>query len=181
MNSMSSIRRACTAALCAALCVILPQAFHAFGLGSMFSPIHIPVLLCGLTCGGTYGLLCGILGPLLSSLITGMPPAAMLVSMVPELAVYGLVSGLAMSKIRTGKYIADLYACLIPAMILGRIVAGIVNTFFYTGGAYTIELFISSYVVGALPGIIVHLLVVPALMMALTAARLTPNPYRIHS
>ena len=40
------------AAMCAALCVVLPMAFHAIqNAGSIFLPMHIPVLLCGFLCG----------------------------------------------------------------------------------------------------------------------------------
>ena len=65
------------AALCVALCVVLPMAFHAIpNAGSILLPMHIPVLLCGLLCGWPLGLVCGLVGPLLSSVLTGMPPAA---------------------------------------------------------------------------------------------------------
>ena len=67
------------AALCVALGVVLPVAFHSIpNAGSVLLPMHIPVLLCGLVCGPVYGLLSGILTPLLSSMITGMPPIAYL-------------------------------------------------------------------------------------------------------
>ena len=40
------------AAMCAALCVLLPMAFHAIpNAGSIFLPMHIPILLCGSLCG----------------------------------------------------------------------------------------------------------------------------------
>ena len=40
-------------ALCIALCVVLPMAFHAIAnAGMIFLPMHIPVLLCGLAGGG---------------------------------------------------------------------------------------------------------------------------------
>ena len=64
--------------------------------------MHIPVLLCGLVCGWPYGLVCGLLGPFLSILLTGMPPAAMLPSMMVECAVYGAVSGIVLKTVRTG-------------------------------------------------------------------------------
>ena len=67
---------------CVALGVVLPIAFHSIpNAGSIFLPMHIPVLLCGLLCGPLYGLLCGILAPLISSFVTGMPPMAILPGM----------------------------------------------------------------------------------------------------
>ena len=97
MNQKSYVRNLVFTAVCAALCIVVPMAFHTIpNAGVVFLPMHIPVLLCGLMCGWPYGLLCGLIGPLLSSLTTGMPPAAMLPSMMVECAVYGLVTGLGM-------------------------------------------------------------------------------------
>ena len=44
----SNIKNLIVAAMCAALCVVLPMAFHAIpNAGGIFLPMHIPVLLCG--------------------------------------------------------------------------------------------------------------------------------------
>ena len=109
-------------ALCIALCVVLPMAFHAIAnAGMIFLPMHIPVLLCGLACGWPYGLICGVLGPLLSGVLTGMPGPAVLPGMMVECGVYGLVCGLMMLRVHTGKLYADLYISQITAMLLGRV------------------------------------------------------------
>lgn len=179
MTNNSSIKRLCITAVCLALCCVLPMAFHSVGLGSALSPMHIPVLLCGIVCGGWYGLVCGIVGPILSSVITGMPQMPMLIRMIPELAVYGLATGLAMRYIRTGKNALDLYLSLIIAMILGRIVGGIASAIFYMGSgeAYSIAIWASSYFVTAVPGIVAHLVLVPVLALTLTKAGLVPKRY----
>ena len=101
MCKMKSVKKLVICAVCIALCCVLPIAFHAFNLGVTFSPMHIPVLLCGLLCGGSYGLCCGLVGPLLSSLVSGMPGPMGLVTMVPELMAYGLSAGLLMKVVRT--------------------------------------------------------------------------------
>jgi len=73
----TKIFRLIITSLCIAIGVVLPVAFHSIpNAGSIFLPMHIPVLLCGLICGPFYGLACGILAPLLSCLLTGMPPVA---------------------------------------------------------------------------------------------------------
>lgn len=176
---MSNIKKVCITAICLALCCVLPTAFHSLGLGTAFSPIHIPVLLCGMVCGGGFGAICGALGPILSSLVTGMPGATMLVSMVPELIAYGLVSGLLMQFVRTGKLIPDLYISLGTAMVLGRVVGGIAKALFYmgTGEAFSLSIWVSSYFVSALPGIICHLILIPILVVTLEKARLIPKRY----
>lgn len=175
---MSSVKKACICSFCAALCYVLPLAFHAMALGMAFSPMHLPVLLCGLLCGWPYGAFCGIAGPVISSL-SGMPSPAQLVHMVPELCVYGLAAGIGMKLIRTGKTVLDIYLSLLPAMLLGRVVGGAVQAVFYlsTARSYSIALWASAYVVGTLPGAVLQLVVLPALVLGLTRARLIPARY----
>lgn len=177
--TMSSAKRITLCAVCIALCYALPIAFHSVGLGSALSPMHIPVLLCGLVCGGGSGLICGIVGPILSSVLSGMPPMTMLVRMLPELCVYGLTGGLAMKYIRTGNSAADVYISQIIAMIAGRIVGGIATAIFFTvtSGVYSLGLWVTSYFVEAVPGIVAHLVLVPVLVLSLQKAKLTPRRY----
>lgn len=66
---MSTVKKICICSFCAAMCYVLPLIFHALALGWTFSPMHLPVLLCGLLCGWSYGAVCGVAGPLLSSLL----------------------------------------------------------------------------------------------------------------
>ena len=164
-------------AVCVALCLVLPMAFHAIpNAGQVMLPMHIPVLLCGVICGWPFGMVCGLMGPFLSSVITAMPPAAMLPSMMVECAVYGLASGLLMKYIRTGKPGADLYISLICAMVLGRIVAGFAKAWIFTPGVSPFAWVTTSLVTG-IPGIVLQLAVLPLVVAALSRARLIPNRY----
>jgi len=178
---MSKIKKICICAICIALCYVLPIALHSFGLGSILSPMHIPVLLCGLVCGGFYGVFCGIAGPIVSSILSGMPPVTMLFSMIPELVVYGLVTGLLMKWVRTGKLLPDVYVSMAAAMVLGRIVGGIAKALFIainaTGDAFTLGIWATSYFVGTLPGIMVHLILVPLLVTVLMKTKVIPARY----
>lgn len=177
-TKFTSVRKSVLTAVFIAMCVVLPMAFHSVGLGSTFAPMHIPVLMCGLLCGGGYGLLCGLAGPLLSSVLTGMPGAAMLPSMVPELMTYGLITGLLMKYVRTGKLYGDLYISLVTAMLVGRVVAGVAKMLLFMGGeGYTLGLWISAHFVTAAPGILCHLLVIPVLVSTLMRAKLLPKRY----
>lgn len=175
---LSHVRRSVTTAMCMAMCVVLPWAFHVIpNAGNIFSPIHIPVLLCGLICGPVYGMLCGIAGPFLSSVITQMPPAAYLPPMLLECAVYGLLAGLMMRCVRTGRLYGDLYVSLLTAMLAGRIAAGAARALIFAAGEYSFKAWATGYFVTALPGIAVHLLLIPAVVAALQAARLIPRRY----
>ena len=178
MTKLSYVKRSIITAACIALCVVLPMAFHAVqNAGSIFAPMHIPVLLCGLVCGWPFGLLCGLSGPLLSSLLTGMPPAAYLPPMMVELAVYGLMTGLMMMLVRTKRLYVDLYASLLVAMLAGRLIAGAARALIFAPGSYAMEAWITGYFVTSLPGILIQIVLIPSLVFALMQARLIPKRY----
>ncbi|HHY77174.1 MAG TPA: ECF transporter S component [Clostridiales bacterium] len=153
------------AGLFTAMGVVLPTIFHTFSLsGSVFLPMHIPVLLCGLVCGWSYGLASGILVPLISSFVTGMPPLyPVAVSMALELATYGAVFG------RQSRKSNNIFASLISAMLSGRAVLGIANVILLSlsGKAYTWSMFISGAFITALPGIIIQLILIPLIYKTL--------------
>ena len=175
----NTVKQLCVCGICIALCYVLPVAFHGLVLGSVLSPMHIPVLLCGLLCGGWYGMVCGLVGPVLSSILSGMPPVTSLIFMVPELMVYGLVAGLMMRLVRTGKTVADLYISQVTAMVLGRIVGGIAKALFFlgTGKSFGVAAWVSGYFITSAPGIVAHLLVIPPLVLVLMGAGVIPSRY----
>lgn len=178
MQKMSAVKKSIITAVCIALCVVLPQAFHAIpNAGSIYLPMHIPVLLCGLICGWPYGLLCGLAGPALSALITGMPPAAVLPGMMVECGVYGLAAGLLMQLVRTKRLYADLYISLVAAMLLGRVVSGAAKALIFSAGSYSMASWVAGSFVTALPGIIIQLALLPSIVYALMRARLIPQRY----
>ncbi len=162
-----------------ALGVVLPLAFHAIpNAGSIFLPMHIPVLFCGLVCGWNYGLLAGIATPLLSNILTGMPPAPFLPSMLVELAVYGLVAGLLIRFVRSKSQTANVFIALIGAMLAGRLLAGLVNALIINLGKYSVQIWLSAFFITALPGIIIQLVLIPVLIFALEKAKLISLPTR---
>ena len=182
MKEMSSVKRSCISAVCIALCYVLPLVFHAFGAGEVFLPMHIPVLLCGLLCGAGYGAFCGIAGPVLSCVLSGMPSATGLISMVPELCVYGLICGLVLRFVHTKNTYADLYLALVAAMLLGRVAGGIAKALFYLSGmsgmmTLSMPLLASTYFVQSIPGIVIQLIILPTLVFTLMKARLIPERY----
>ena len=166
---LSPIKRLTLSALCIALCVVLPMAFHVIpNAGSVMLPMHIPVLLCGL------------LGPLVSSVLTGMPPAAILPGMMVECGMYGCVGGLMMERIRTGSLYADLYISLPVAMLAGRILSGIAKALILAPGTSFTAWATASFVT-ALPGISIQLILIPSLIVALTRAGLIPSRYAVRA
>lgn len=136
--------------------------------GQAISPMHIPVYLCGMIVGGPYGALVGFILPVLRSALFGMPPMMPgAVSMAFEMCTYGLVSGLLYAKLK-GKGIMGVYMSLIAAMIAGRIVWGIARFVLagVTQSAFTFQAFLSGALITAIPGIIIHLIIVPAIVLA---------------
>lgn len=178
MKKISYVKKAILTAACIALCVVLPMAFHAIpNAGNIYCPMHMPVLLCGLVCGWPFGLLCGVAGPVLSSLFTGMPSMAYLPAMIIELAVYGLTAGLLMQVVHTKRVMADLYISLVVALLAGRIVAGASRALIFASGSYSLEAWVTSYFVTALPGLLIQLALLPVIAVALEKARLIPVRY----
>ena len=178
MKEMTSVKKSIVTAVCIALCVVLPQAFHAIpNAGAVYLPMHIPVLLCGLLCGWQYGLLCGLCGPLLSCLFTGMPPVAKLPYMMIECAVYGCISGIMLKVIKTKHTYLDLYISLLIAMVAGRVVAGIVKVLMFAPGEYTMTAWVTGSFITSIPGIIIQLVILPSIVVALMKARLVPMRY----
>ena len=141
-------------------------------IGSMLLPMHIPVLLCGLICGWQYGAVVGFILPPLRYVLFGMPPIFPTgVAMTFELMTYGLLSGLLYSRARW-HCVLSLYRCLIAAMIGGRVVWGVVRVLL-TGVAsepFTWQMFLSGAFLTAIPGIILQLVFIPAMMVALDRA-----------
>lgn len=174
---MPRIKRMVFCAVCAALCIVLPMAFHSIpNAGTVLLPMHIPVLLCGLICGWPFGFVCGLVGPFLSSILTGMPPAAMLPSMMIECAAYGCVTGLMMKYIRTGHPYWDLYISMGTAMVFGRVISGLAKSWILSPGTPPFAWVTTSLVAG-IPGIIIQLVLMPAVIFALTRAKLIPKRY----
>ncbi len=137
-------------------------------IGSMLLPLHIPVLVCGLVCGWQYGGIIGFVLPLFRYVLFGMPPMPNCIAMAFELAAYGAIAGFLYEHSRW-KCIVALYRSLIAAMIGGRIIWGIVRILMIgvAGEAFTWQMFMAGAFFNAIPGIILQLVFIPALMIAL--------------
>jgi len=176
MSSLQ-VRRLTYAALFLAVAMVLPFITGQIPeIGSMLSPMHIPVLLCGFMCGWPWGLAVGFVAPLLRSVVFGMPamfPGA--VSMAFELAVYGALSGWLRRVLpRTRPMI---YVNLVMSMLAGRIVWGIARLVLagLTGNSFTWALFLAGAFTNAVPGIVLHIVLIPILVMAMERAGLSLN------
>lgn len=152
-----------------ALGVVLPIAFHAIpNAGRIFLPMHIPVLIGAFFLPWTWAGAVGLITPILSTLLTGMPPIAPMPTaiMMPfELAAYGIVISLLRKAVKKEKWYSPLFA-LIPAMLAGRAVSGLV-LFVLLKIYLTVQVTPWAYVTGAivsgLPGIAIQVVLIPIL------------------
>ena len=145
-------------------------------IGSMLCPMHIPVLLCGFLCGWQWGLSVGFIAPLFRSLTLGMPVLyPMAICMALELAAYGAVSGLMRQYLP--RKIPFLYVSLLTSMAVGRLVWGAAMFVCVgaIGGRFTAAAFLSGAITGAIPGILVQIVLIPLLVMALEHSKILPT------
>ena len=166
------LRHMVYAAVCLALCMVLPFLTGQIPqIGSALSPMHIPVLLAGFLCGPWWAMAVGFAAPMLRHVWMGMPPLITAIAMSFELAGYGLFSGLLYRLLP--KKTVNIYVSLIGAMILGRIIWGIAMVVIsgVTGSAFTWSAFMAGALLNAIPGIILHIVLIPILVMALKRAK----------
>lgn len=171
-TSNPAIRRMVSAAVCLALCMVLPFLTGQIPqVGSALCPMHIPVLLAGFLCGSWWAMAVGAAAPLLRFALFGMPPIFPTgVAMCFELAAYGLVSGVLYARLP--KRTANIYVSLLTAMLAGRAVWGIVRVVLsgVAGEPFTWTAFMAGAFINAVPGIIVHILLIPVIVLALRRA-----------
>lgn len=166
MNPNSKSRQLVRAALLIAIGVILPQAFHSIqNAGSIFLPMHIPVLVGGFILNPYYALCVGIVTPILSSVFTGMPPIPYIYVMILELASYGLFISLLRNKVKIG-----LYPSLIGGMLAGRVMSIIGNYLIIhilMSRPFNITTVAAGIFIQGIPGIVIQIILIPLIIYAL--------------
>lgn len=167
------IRRMVYAAVCLALCMILPfLTGQVPQIGSMLSPMHIPVLLAGFLCGPAWAAAVGMTAPSLRYLLFGMPPLLPVgFAMTFELVTYGLAAGVLYRVLPKKR--SSVYGALVGAMLAGRVVWGAAAKIIYgaMGMDFTWEVFLAGAFLNAIPGIILHIVLIPVLVLALKKAK----------
>ena len=179
-KKQEEVKNLTTSAICLTLCLFLPFLTGQIPqFGQALAPMHIPVLLCAFICGPRYAAIVGLIAPLLRLMLFGMPMPFMAIAMCFELATYGIVAGILYMLLP--KKPVFIFVSLIVAMLLGRIVWGAValqlslSAFFpalpFGWESFGWEEFISAVFVTALPGIILHIVLIPVIVLALQKAR----------
>ncbi|MCL2854230.1 MAG: ECF transporter S component [Defluviitaleaceae bacterium] len=161
------------AALLLSIGIILPNVVgNTHWTGAMLLPMHIPVLLAGILLGPRYAAIIGALLPITAFLLGHTPPFThVIIAMSFELPAYGLAIGILYGKLP--KTFPFLMVSLVGAMLIGRVVSGIANTimfFVMTNVNFSFEMFITGAFVTALPGIIIQIVLIPAIILGLQKA-----------
>lgn len=169
MKKRNDIRNLTLSAMFLALAFVMPFLTGQIPqIGSMLCPMHIPVLLCGFFCGAPYGLIVGFVAPILRSFTLGMPPMfPTAFCMAFELAAYGFIAGWLHNKLL--KKTINVYVSLLCAMVIGRLVWGIMM-FCCMGldaSKFGLSAFLGGAVLNAVPGIIVQIVLIPILVITL--------------
>lgn len=171
-NKRTNVLNLTCAAICLALCMVLPFLTGQIPeIGSMLCPMHIPVLLCGFICGPLYAAAVGVVAPVLRFALFGMPPLFPVgAAMCFELLTYGLVSSLLYRALPRSK--ASIYMALVGAMLAGRVVWGVASMILrgIAGTGFTWVAFMAGAFTSAIPGIILHIVLIPVVVMALERA-----------
>jgi hypothetical protein len=187
MNAGQPARWVAPAGVGLALAIVLPVAFHQVGIGPVFLPMHIPILITGALWGPRAGVVTGVLAPALSYLTTGSPPMVPPVAplMTVELATYGLVAGLARSTLagRMGprrRMLAFEYLWTIATLLSGRVMLGVAASLLgpMLGLRVAAMVYVKGAVLAGLPGIILQLVLIPPLVawMSLLIVRQHTHP-----
>ena len=145
-------------------------------IGNMLLPMHLPVFLCGLICGWQYGAAVGLILPVFRSVLFGMPPLPLAIVMAFELATYGGLSGFLYGHSKW-KCVLALYRSMIIAMLGGRVVWAIgrmILAGLSPDRGFSLEIFLTSGFLEAIPGIILQLTLIPVIMVALDRTGMVP-------
>jgi LytS/YehU family sensor histidine kinase len=164
MTRRFPVRILTTTGLLLAVGLLLPMVFHSlFGAvgGRTLLPMHYAVLLGGLLLGPVAGAFLGVATPTVSTLMTGMPAVAILPPMAIELAVYGLVAGVAHRRWQ----LAPVWSLLL-AMVAGRVALGLAVAWLgpFIGLKAEPVAYVAAGIVTGLPGIAVQVVFIPLLL-----------------
>ena len=178
-NTNTELARLIYSAMFLSLALLLPFLTGQIpSVGTALLPMHLPVILCGFICGPYWGMAVGATAPILRSIIFERPvlmPDA--VAMAFELAMYAFIAGLLYRKL--DKKLFYTYVTLLASMISGRIVWAMVMFVLILMGSAQGEigfaLVWTRTVLQSIPGIILQIVAIPAIVNVLKKNRLMLN------
>lgn len=158
----AEIRQIPLTALFAALGIILPQFFHLLGLGSMFLPMFLPVMMGSMLLTWRFALALAVICPVVSWAITGMPPIAppVLPILTIELIVTSLIISVLHVHLKKGYWLA-----LITGIVADRTILFIMVMLVAPLFGLEHPLFSLALLTAGIPGIVLQLITIPLAMV----------------
>lgn len=138
----------------------LPVLFHLFRLGSMFLPMYLPLVLLAFLVPVRLSVLTALVVPLLSGFLTGMPPFFPPIApvMAIELMILSFLVG--WSHAKPWPLVPTLATILIFGRVLSFGLYWLLGTFLALPGKFLAGLSLMT----GWPGVVLMLLVIPALL-----------------
>lgn len=158
-------------AMSIALGLVIPRLLHSVpNAGTLFLPMHFPILMGAFFLEPGYALMTGLLTPALGTLITGMPPAfPVLPFMMAELATYAFAASVLYRKLKLDRSIS-----LVGAMVLGRAAASVAVWILVAAFGAKLpsawKFFLAAFT-GSLPGIAIQLALIPSIVSMVQKGR----------
>ncbi|NOX38229.1 MAG: hypothetical protein GXO78_11925 [Calditrichaeota bacterium] len=146
-------------ALFVAAGVVIPQFFHLLGLGAVFLPMFIPVMLGSMFLPLPLAGVLALVTPVLSWSITGMPP--LMPPILPVVTLELLVVAVVISGLHYHRGVSPI-AVLLLAIIADRLLLWLIVRWLAPALGWTHPIFSLSLVFSGIPGIVLQLLVIPA-------------------
>lgn len=162
-------REVSLAGLLCALGVVLPQLFHLIGQGSTLLPMHMPALLAGLLLPPATAVSAAVMMPWVSMGLTGMPPLPFALLMTCELGVLALAASL-LRRAGVSVWVAAAVALLLRIAATFGAVAWLSGLLGLPKG-----LTASVAVVSGLPGVVLQVVVAPAVALAVLRRSLSKS------
>lgn len=169
----SSLKKSMTACLCAALCIVLPQALRVIpGTDGIYGLVHMPVLLCSFACGAGSGILCALLGLGLSFIVVGLPAAVMLPVILAECIVASGLLELMKRLLSFRNRAGAISLCSALAILSGRLAGGLLSALLFAPDGAAAPVWTGGYFLVSLPGMLIEMVLLPVVVTALANAGL---------
>ncbi len=161
MLTSGELRQIPLTAFLAVAGILFPQIFHLFGLGAVFLPMFLPVMLGGLLLSWRFALTLAVITPAASWLFTGMPPLIppVLPVIIAELVLISLILSVMYVRFKL-----NFWLTLITAIVADRLLLFVLVSLIAPQFGWTHPLFSTALVVSGLPGIFLQITVLPLTM-----------------
>ena len=162
------------AALFDAWGLAMPALFHAFGLGAVFLPMFIPLLIMGFFVGPAAAALNAFMVPLISALLTGMPPLYPPLAVIISLETTALSATAALCY-RTAGW--NMWVSMFAAIAAERLVLAVAAVWIAPLFAFPPLMLSIGSIAASMPGILLLIIITPIVIKSIhRLQKPTPTP-----